>query len=267
MTLLLSLRASSPLACLALLCGRARRLRRRRARLWISTTTIPSPATIPSMASTSPNTRATIDWNAVAEQRRQIRLDQGDRGRRPSRRAIPGQLGGRQSGRHSARRLSLRLLVPPADRGGRPGSSRTCRSKTTRCRRCSTSRRRRLRRPAIAISSAKAAIADMKVMLEEMERHYGKRPVIYTSGRFLRGDPLGRRIHRISDLGALDQAHPGRALWLAALEVLAVPGRRLYPRHRRPRRPQRLLRHAAAMAGVSRRAEVKLNRACALGSA
>jgi lysozyme len=29
-----------------------------------------------------------------------------------------------------------------------------------------------------------SAIADMKVMLEEMERHYGRRPVIYTSVDF-----------------------------------------------------------------------------------
>ena len=76
------------------------------------------------------------------EQRREVRLDQGDRRRRPSRRALPGQLAGRQARRHPARRLSLRLLVPAADRGSRPGSSRTCRSRPTRCRRCSTSSRR-----------------------------------------------------------------------------------------------------------------------------
>ena len=48
------------------------------------------------------------------------------------------------------------------------------------------------------------AIADMQVMLQEMERHYGKRPIINTSVD-LPGDPFRRRVDGLSDLGALDQ--------------------------------------------------------------
>ena len=158
------------------------------------------------MASTSPNIRATIDWNAVEAQRRQIRLDQGDRRRRPADEKFAANWAGREGGRHSARRLSFRLLVPSAERGSRPGSSRTCRSRTTPCRPVldveatptSQTCQRHLERD--------SAIADMKVMLDEMERHYGTPAGHLHQRRLLRGDPVGRRLHRLSDLGALDQA-------------------------------------------------------------
>ena len=72
----------------------------------------------------------------------------------------------------------------PADRGGRPGSSRTCRSRTTPCRRCSTSSRRPNSKTCHRHLERDQTIADMKVMLDEMERHFGKRPIIYTSVDF-----------------------------------------------------------------------------------
>ena len=166
------------------------------------------------------------------EQRRQLRLDQGDRGRRPSRRALPGQLGGRQAGRHSARRLSLRLLVPPADRGSRPGSSRTCRSRTTRCPRCSTSSRRRIEN----LPSPSRTATDHRRHEGDARRDgapFRQAADHLHLGRLLRGDPLRRRLRGLFDLGALDQAPPRRALRLARVEILAIPGRRRNPRHRR----------------------------------
>ncbi len=55
-----------------------------------------------------------IDWEQVRELGRRLRLHQGDRGRRQGRFQIPVQLGGVEGRRRAARRLSLRLLVPPA---------------------------------------------------------------------------------------------------------------------------------------------------------
>ena len=57
-----------------------------------------------------------------------------------------------------------------------------------------------------------AAIADMKVMLEEMERHYGKRPIIYTTVDFYEAILSDGAFMRLSDLGALDQAPSGGQL-------------------------------------------------------
>ena len=56
-----------------------------------------------------------------------------------------------------------------------------------------------------------SAIADMKVMLEEMERHYGKRPIIYTSVDFYEAILSDGALLGLSDVGALDQAPPVRA--------------------------------------------------------
>ena len=92
------------------------------------------------------------------------------------------ELGRRQGGRRRARRLSLRLLVPGADGG----------NELFRAERAGRAdalppvldvEATPTPGPATAISQ-EGAIADMKVMLEEMERHYGKRPVIYTSVDF-----------------------------------------------------------------------------------
>ena len=138
-------------------------------------------------------------------QRRQIRLDQGDRGRRPRRRALPGQLGGRE-GRGRRRTAPITSSTGAGRRWRRwPSSSRTRRSRRTPCPRCSTSRRRRPRRPASGISPRRAPSPQMKVMLDEMERHYGKRPVIYTTVDFYEAILADGAFMDYADLGALDE--------------------------------------------------------------
>ena len=91
------------------------------------------------------------------------------------------------------------------------------------------------------------AIADMQVMLQEMERHYGKRPIIYTTVDFYEANPFRRRVDGLSDLGALDQTPSCREVRLARLAFLAVSIRRPGPGHRRQRRQGRLLRHKGAV--------------------
>ena len=80
------------------------------------------------------------------------------------------------------------------------------------------------------------AIADMQVMLQEMERHYRKRPIIYTTVDFYEANPFRRRVEGLSDLGALDQTPSCREVRLARLAFLAVSIRRPGPGHRRRRR-------------------------------
>ena len=71
-----------------------------------------------------------IDWNAVANSGVKFAWIKATEGRRSRRRALPGQLDRRESGRSAARRLSFRLLVPAAAGGDgvfraeRPGRGR-----------------------------------------------------------------------------------------------------------------------------------------------
>ena len=95
-----------------------------------------------------------------------------------------------------------------------------------------------------------SAIADMKVMLEEMERHYGKRPIIYTTVDFYEAILSGRRLLRLSDLGPVHQAPSCGQVRIPRLGVLAISVRRADARHQRQRRSRRLLRHARAVAGL-----------------
>ncbi len=145
--------------------------------------------TIPSRTTTR-STKSTLEvpgrhrLERSRRQRGQVRLDQSDRGRRSRRRALPGQLDRREN-RWRARRLSFRLLVPPADGGDNffeqnapveddalppvldveaTPTSKTCHRHLTQ----------------------ESAAVDMRVMLQEMERHYGKRPIIYTTVDFTR---------------------------------------------------------------------------------
>ena len=80
--------------------------------------------------------------------RHRLRLHQGDRGRRPRRRPLRRQLGGRPRRRHAARRLPLLLLLPHRRRAGRlvhqPRAART----RPPCRRSSTSNGPTSRAPA-----------------------------------------------------------------------------------------------------------------------
>ena len=109
-----------------------------------------SAATILSTASTCRNTRATSTGA------RSPTAASSSPGSRRPRAAITSTSASRPTGpgakqaRHPARRLSFRLLVPPADGGDDLVRAERCRSRPTRCRRCSTSRRRRPREPATA---------------------------------------------------------------------------------------------------------------------
>ena len=173
------------------------------------------------------------------EQRRQIRLDQGDRGRRPCRRAVPGQLAGREARRRSARRLSLHVLVPDADRR----SDLVRAERAGRGRRAAAGARRRADARLAHLPPPSRARPDDR-RHESGARRNGA-PFRQAAGhlhqpRLLQRDPRRRRLRRLSDLGALDQAQSGDALQRPRLAVLAIPGQRNRAGHRRRSRPQRL---------------------------
>ena len=146
----------------------------------------------------------------------------------------------RQGRRPAARRLSFRLLVPAVAGRTWPGSKGTCRPKRTPCRRCSTSRRRRIRRPAGAVSNASRRSHEIRAMLSEMERYYGKKPIVYTTVDFYQSIIDGE-LDRLSDLDPLDQAAAFREIWRSRMAVLAISIRRLGARHSDQGRSQRLL--------------------------
>ena len=98
------------------------------------------------------------------------------------------------------------------------------------------------------------AIADMKVMLDEMERHYGKRPIIYTTVDFYEAILSDGAFIGLSDLGPVDQAPSRGQVRIARLGLLAVPVRRADARHQRQCRSRRLLRHERAMGRLPSRA-------------
>ena len=89
-------------------------------------------------------------------------------------------------------------------------------------------------------------IADMKVMLEEMERHFGKRPIIYTSVDFYEAILSDGAFTDYPIWVRSTKHHPSVRYGVAQLAFLAIPVRRRDARHRRPRRPQRLLRRRAS---------------------
>jgi hypothetical protein len=94
---------------------------------------------------------------------------------------------------------------------------------------------------------SREAVADMQVMLREMERHYGKRPIIDTTVDFYQANLFQRRVDGLSDLGALHQTPSCGEVRVARLAFLAVSIRRPSPGHRRQRRQGRLLRHKGAV--------------------
>ena len=97
-------------------------------------------------------------------------------------------------------------------------------------------------------------IADMKVVLEEMERHFGKRPVIYTNLEFYNAILAGGAFANYPIWVRSTKHNPADALQRPRLAVLAIPSQRRRGGHRRRSRPQRLLRRSRPVAGVPRRA-------------
>ena len=83
------------------------------------------------------------------------------------------------------------------------------------------------------------AIADMQVMLQEMERHYGKRPIIYTTVDFYAAILFDGALMDYPIWVRSTKHHPA----MARLAFLAVSIRRPGPGHRRQGRQGRLLRH------------------------
>ena len=192
-----------------------------------------------------------IDWNAVANSGVKFVWIKATEGGDRADESIPGQLGGRQDGGHSAWRLSFRLLVPPADRGDELVRA----ERAGRGRRAAAGARRRgdadVERPATAISSSEPAIADMKVMLDEMERHFGRRPIIYTSVDFYEAILSDGAFSDYPIWVRSTKHHPSVKYGSRAWHFWqyqsdgSIPGIR-------PCRPRRVLRHPGAMAGVSR---------------
>ena len=113
----------------------------------------------------------------------------GRRRRRQRRRALPGRIGtARKRLEGAVWKTSFRLT--PAGRRWRRWAnlaSRCCEGElVVRGLDVEVDRRRR---PAIAIAPSKTPSPRMKVMLDEMQRHYGKRPIIYNDRLLLPGDP------------------------------------------------------------------------------
>jgi lysozyme len=64
------------------------------------------------------------------------------------------------------------------------------REKAPRCRPCSTWSGIRIRRPASCDLLGSIVRSEMKIFLDKVERHYGKKPIIYTSIDFFEDNDL-----------------------------------------------------------------------------
>ena len=93
-------------------------------------------------------------------------------------------------------------------------------------------------------------IADMKLMLEEMERHFGKRPVIYTSVDFYEAILSDGAFSDYSMWVRSTKHHPSVRYGSRPWKFWQYQADGSVAGHRRPRRSQRVLRHARAVAGV-----------------
>ena len=157
-----------------------------------TTGTAPCPGTIRCTASTSPSTRATSTGRGCGSSGRLLRLHQGDRGRRPCRRALPRRTGpartraGLPRGayhyyyfcRPAAEQAAWFINHVPRDPSALPPvldlewthKSRTCPYRPD---------------PATVRSEAGG-------FLQALQVHYRKRPVIYTTVDFYRDNELWR---------------------------------------------------------------------------
>ena len=141
-----------------------------------------------------------IDWARVREGRNPLRLPEGLRRRRPRRQPLLRELGGGGGRRRPARRLSLHVLVPHRERAGGLVQRRPCRRIATQLppvldlewNNASVTCPKRVPRD--------DALEKIHKMLEIMEYHTGKRPVIYTDINFHR-DVLEGRVHAATSSG------------------------------------------------------------------
>ena len=81
-------------------------------------------------------------------------------------------------------------------------------------------------------------VATMRNMLERMERHFGKRPIIYSTVDFYEAILSTGALSEFPIWGALDETPSVRALWHAQVAFLAVPVRWHGRRHPDGRRSQ-----------------------------
>ena len=193
-----------------------------------------------------------IDWHARPPRRHRLRLHQGDRGRRPQRRPLPGQLVGAPAPagvprgayhyyyfcRPALEQAAWFINHVPKDASALPPvldlewthKSRTC-----------------TYRPDAATVQREA-----RIFLAALTAYYGKRPVIYTTVDFYRDAELWRL--ELPVLAALGRRPSLRRLPRPALALLAVHRHRPRRRHRRPDRPQRLRRLRRPVGGLRQRA-------------
>ena len=87
-------------------------------------------------------------------------------------------------------------------------------------------------------------LTEMRGMLEEMERHYGKKPVIYTTVDFYAGILSGGALDDYPIWVRSTKYHPVGQICRSALAFLAVSVGCPHRRDQQPGRPQRLFRFA-----------------------
>ena len=121
--------------------------------------------------------------------RRFLRLHQGDRRRRPGRRLLRRALArpGPPAFRAAPIISTISAARPPSRRAG---SSRTCPMSAVPCPRCSTWNGTPSRRPASSGRAPETVRSEMRIFLSIIEKHYGKKPIIYTSVDFFEDNGL-----------------------------------------------------------------------------
>ena len=91
--------------------------------------------------------------------------------------------------------------------------------------------------------------SEMKTFLTMVERHYGKKPIIYTSVDFFDDNDLVD-VPRLSLLAALRRRPPERQIWRPSLHLLAIYRHRQGARREGQCRRQRLQRQRRGLEKV-----------------
>ena len=214
---------------------------------------LPTPTDYPIQGIDVSKYQGNIDWNAVKNSGVKFAWIKATEGGDHARREIPGQLGGRQSGRHPAAPITSSIgaarrarksrwfeqNVPVEDGRAAAGARRRGDSESKTCHR----------------HLEQQAIADMKVMLEEMERHFGKQPVIYTSVDFYEAILSDGAFSDYPMWVRSTKHHPSVRYGSRPWNFWQYQADGSVPGHRRPRRSQRLLRLEGGVGRLSPRAE------------